>query len=418
MFRVWFCLVLLFFSVGLRAEAALVETSLTLDRAKTLLAERNRELLAGQRAVEGLQADSVAAGQRPNPTLSVNMASLRLDGYNGRVLHAERQDIVARVDQLIERGGKRELRTAAAEQAVEAGRFDLADLQRQQYSALASAYYDLVLAQEKERINQESADLYASTVKAAEFRLSVGDIAAADVARIRVDALRAQNDLRQSVADREKAQTALAYMIGLESSSKQLQAVDPFPKTLMHDAAWDEALLEQRPDMRAAEARVRQAEKQRDLARAQLTRDITVGIEYEHAPGSDARNAIGGGVSIPLFTSYQFQGEIARAEVNLTAAMEDRERVRAQAIGEIDQAGSDLRAASERAQRFDDAVLDAAQKSADAADFAYQHGAMGVMDLLDARRTLRALQLEAAATHADYAKAKAAWRAATTSQVQ
>ena len=409
-------LVTLVFSTSLHAETRYASSSLTLDAARQLLLEKNHELLAGRRAVEGLQADTVAAGQRPNPTLSVNTAALRLEGRNGDVLKAERMDIVARVDQLIERGGKRELRTAAAEQGVEAGKHDLADLQRQQLAALTSAYYDLVLAQEKERVYRESAELYDGTVKAAELRLSAGDIAAADVARIRVDALRALNDLRQAVADHQKAQAALAYMIGLEASAKELNAVDGFPSAVLAEPTWDENMLMQRPDMRAAESRIRQAEKQRDLARSLQTRDVTVGVEFEHAPNSDAKSAIGGGISIPLFTNYQYQGEIARAEVNMTMAMEDQERVRAQAIGEIDQARADLLSAGERAKRYDESVLEAAQKSADAADFAYRHGAIGVMDLLDARRTLRALQLEAVTTHADYAKAEAAWRAATTSE--
>lgn len=412
-------LVALAFSAGLHAEdAPSVTSSLTLENARKLLLEKNRELQAGRRAVEGLQADTLTAAQRPNPTLSVNAASLRLDGANGHLLRAERLDVVARVDQLIERGGKRELRTAVAEQGVDAGRHDLADLQRQQLSALSAAYYDLVLAQEKERINRDSSELYDKTVKAAELRLSAGDIASADVARIRVDALRSLNDLRQAVADREKAQTALAYMIGLESSAKELRAVDAFPQTMPAEPTWDENTLMQRPDMRAAQSRIRQAEKQRDLARSLQTRDVTVGVEFEHAPNSDAKSAIGGGISIPLFTNYQYQGEIARAEVNMTTAMEDMERVRAQAVGEVNQARADLLSASERAKRYDESVLDAAQKSADAADFAYLHGAIGVMDLLDARRTLRALQLEAVTTHADYAKAEAAWRAATTSETQ
>lgn len=394
------------------AHAETVTSALTLQDARTLMLEKNRDLLAAKRAVEGLQADTLSAGQRPNPTLSVNAASLRLDGPNGNLLRAERLDVVARVDQLIERGGKRELRTAAAERAVDAGRFDLADLQRLQQVALAGAYYDLVLAQEKERINRETAELFDKTLQAAEFRRNAGDIAEADVARIRVDALRAQNDLRLAVADREKAQTALAYLIGQENRAQSLQAIDTFPPVNVPADVAVEELLEQRPDMKAAQSRIQQADRQRDLARAQKTRDVTVGIEFEHAPGSDAKSAIGGGFSIPLFTNYEYQGEIARAEVNMTAAMEDLERVRALAISEIGKARSDLLAAADRARRFDQSVLDAATKSADAATFAYQHGALGVMDLLDARRTLRALQLESATTHADYAKAEAAWRAA------
>ena len=52
-----------------------------------------------------------------------------------------------------------------------------------------------------------------------------------------------------------------------------------------------------------------------------------------------------------------------------------------------------------------------AEKSAAAAEFAFRNGAIGVMDLLDARRTLRAVQVEAVAARAEHARALAALRA-------
>ena len=67
----------------------------------------------------------------------------------------------------------------------------------------------------------------------------------------------------------------------------------------------------------------------------------------------------------------------------------------------------------DRVQRFDEQTLDQAQKVADAAEFAYKNGAIDVTDLLDARRILRATQLDAVLSHADFAKALAAWHAAT-----
>jgi hypothetical protein len=60
-----------------------------------------------------------------------------------------------------------------------------------------------------------------------------------------------------------------------------------------------------------------------------------------------------------------------------------------------------------------DALLKEAVRAADAAEYAYKRGAVGVTDLLDARRTLYATRLDAASAEADYAKARAAWRAAT-----
>ncbi len=413
MYRISFLLISLILAGPLQAADGVVShgATLTLQEARSLMQANNRELLAGRRVVEGLQADSLTAAQAPNPTLSLNSTSWRLGGGNGPGLWDKRVDTIVRYDQLIERGNKRALREAASQEAIEAGRHDLGELQRQQEIALSGVYYDLVLAQEKERIEREMVDLFERNLQAAEFRLKAGDIAAADVARIQVDALRAQNDLRAAVSERNKTQLTLAYMIGMNEGATSLQASDSFPAVMTDDPTLDESLLEQRADMQAARARIRQAEKQRELAESLKTRDVTIGVQYEHFP-TDANNSVGAGISIPLFTNYQYQGEIARAEVNRNAALDDLERVRAQALAEIQRARADRLAAIERAKRFDDAVLRAAQQSADAAMYAYQHGASGVTDLLDATRTLRLLQIESAMTHADYAKADAAWRAA------
>jgi hypothetical protein len=55
----------------------------------------------------------------------------------------------------------------------------------------------------------------------------------------------------------------------------------------------------------------------------------------------------------------------------------------------------------------------AAIQAAAGAEFAYSRGAIGVMDLLDARRQLHATRLEYASALGDYAKAFSIWRAAT-----
>lgn len=86
---------------------------------------------------------------------------------------------------------------------------------------------------------------------------------------------------------------------------------------------------------------------------------------------------------------------------------------RALATTEIRKAASDVASAAERVQRLREVLLAAAEKAAQGAEFAYSRGAIGVMDVLDARRQLIATRIEAVAVQADYAKALAAWRAAT-----
>jgi cobalt-zinc-cadmium efflux system outer membrane protein len=68
---------------------------------------------------------------------------------------------------------------------------------------------------------------------------------------------------------------------------------------------------------------------------------------------------------------------------------------------------AERRNAYERLTQFEESILPAARKSADAAEFAFSHGALAIMDVLDVRRTYRLTQLDAVSARADYAKAAA-----------
>ena len=403
-------------SVPVRSSALPALERLTLRQAEILFGERNRELQLAQRAVEGAEADVLSASAPPNPSLSISSTQISPGaGIGAGSLRDKRIDTVIGLSQLFERGNKRELRSSAAQFNATAVRGDRTEVERQQKVALHGAYYDLVLAQEKLRISGETAAAFEKTMEAASLRLRTGDIAPTELARISVDALRAQNDARAARAEKEKAQLALAYLIGVEREAARIHAADGWPQTpLPADVSALENLLERRADVQAARARVAAAEKIRELARALRTRDITAGVQYERFPGDvSSNNSYGFFISVPLFTRYYYEGEIRRAESDLQAARDHLERVRALALGEIARSRSDLQSAAERVGRFREVLLAAAEKAANGAEFAYSRGAIGVMDLLDARRQLYATRLEAAAVLADYAKALAAWRAAT-----
>jgi cobalt-zinc-cadmium efflux system outer membrane protein len=396
--------------------------SLTLTQAEELLQTRNRELQAARRAVEAAGANTLSAGARPNPTLSLGVSAINpAQGVGPGSLRDKFIDSSVRIDQVIERGDRRELRLANAKSLESASTEDFSDAQRQQRLALRSAYYDLLFAQDKVDIARDTISLFEGSLRAAELRLKAGDIAAADVARLRVDALRARNDARAAEADQRRAQLALAYMIGAEARAVGIRAVDAWPSIYSGRAGGSvDDLIEARPDVRAAKSRFEAAQNARELARSLRTRDVSVGVSYDHYPinpayamGSGAGNgsSYGAFVSIPLLARYYYEGEIQRAEVDYSAAMEALDKVRAQARTEIARAFSDLQAAAERLQRYDESLLVEAKRAADSAEFAYKNGAIGVMDLLDARRTLRAIQIDAASARNDHAKALAAWQA-------
>jgi cobalt-zinc-cadmium efflux system outer membrane protein len=400
------------------AEPAANLQSLSLNQAIQIAVEHNHDLRLSAFAVASASAAKVIASAAPNPTLTAQTFNINPKaGIGAGSLRNKTVDSTLRIDQVIERGGKREFRSENSSHLEDAARNDLQEARRQLRVSVSQSYYDLLAAEEKLVIVRQTASLYDNTVSAAQKRQKAGDIANADVARLQVDALRAKNDATQAEADLTKARHALSLVLGQAAYANQIKLTDSWPATQINLDTPVEALVERRPDMLATKSRLDAAMASRKLALASRTRDVSVGVQYEHFPASDANsqgsgNSFGIAVQIPLFVRYQFDGEIRAAEIALNAAEENLEKTRDLARGDLIRNADEARASYERVRRYDDYLLAASKKSADAAEFAYQHGALGVMDVLDARRTYRATQLEALAARADYAKSRAAWQAA------
>lgn len=387
--------------------------ALSLADARRLWQEHSRELRLSRIAVSGADADRITAGQAPNPQLSVNVGSVSpWEGVGAGSLRNKRMDSVFRLEQLVERGNKRELRTKVAEAQLEATRRLADDVARQQYQTLIGAYYDLKLAESRLQVLSETAQLYREGVTASERRLKAGDIARSELARFSVEAVKAENDRRQAEADRAAAQVALAYLIGRDAEAAQLRTADDWPPLGQPLPTADAATLAARPDVAAARARSEAAEQARELARSLRTRDVTVGVQFEHNVTNPPLNSYGVGVSVPLFLRYSYEGEIARAEADLSAAREDQARIEATALGEVNTARAAALSAEARRSAAEAALLPDAERVAKAAEYAYKRGAAGLIDLLDARRTLRQSQQDVLQARNDHARALAAYRAA------
>ena len=160
----------------------------------------------------------------------------------------------------------------------------------------------------------------------------------------------------------------------------------------------------ERVDILAARQRVAQASALRELARAQRTRDVSVGVQYEHYP-PDGRNTYGVSISVPLFLGYDYRGDIARSEADFTAAEQQLDATRQSVASEQARLQAELAAARSRHARLRDVVLPAAERAGRGADVAIQKGGMSLTDYLDTQRNLRAARIEAVQARADVARA-------------
>lgn len=400
---------LLLLSLPVSSHAA----PLTLQEAEAQLLQSNHAVVAARRALEGATADITIAGQAPNPVLSYSATDYSPRNGIGRgSLGDKRLDQTVQIQQQLERGNRRELRRTGAEALEQAARADYADARRQQRLALHQAWFDWLAAAEKKRLLAETADLYKRGMVATDLRLRLGDIARVEASRLRIEALRAENEARSAVAEYDKARAEVAFLLGTPDAGR-LEPVLEWPPLQSAALAAADGALNERPDVRAASSRVQASDRRRELARSLTTRDITVGALVERDPSVVPGVTYGITVSLPLFVRYGYEGEKARAESDYYAAIEDGERLRQSVATEIGRARADLAAATEKLQRIEAETLPQAREVGAASEFAYKKGALNLTDLLDARRILRAVELEAVAARADHAKARAAWLAAT-----
>jgi len=385
---------------------------LTLAVAEARIERCNREVRAAELAVDAAQADVRIAGQRPNPTLSLTMNNYSPSkGIGAGSLKDKQFDQALHLEQLIERGGKLELRIAHAEAGLAALRADLADQKRQQRLAVRNAFFDLAAVQARVALQREFVSLANETVSASRRRFESGDVAAAEANRFRLDAMRAENDLRQAQTDLYKARLELARLLGAESMAPSLEVAPEWPAAPRASEGVDRA------DIAAARSRVLAAEAARELARRLGTRDVTVGLDAERSPVTDANptaNGITYGVSfsIPLFVHHRNEGELLRALADLETSRAALEKVRAQAEAEARVADEEWQSARRRRERLEAEVRPIARQVAEAAEYAYSRGATGVLDLLDARRSLKAVELDELQARAEAAKAWARREAA------
>jgi cobalt-zinc-cadmium efflux system outer membrane protein len=392
--------------------AARLPLPLTLEAAERRVAPCNRDVRAALAAVEAASADVRVARQRPNPMLTVGASNVNPHaGLGGGTLRDKTLDSSVRLEQLIERGGKPALRERQAQAAFDAARADVEEQLRLQRLATRNAFFDMAAAQERVRLQRDFQAIANQSTQFSRQRVEAGDIARAEDNRIRLDAARAMNDLLQAEADARRARGELARAIGAEGVVDPIEVVSTWPDTEGPAAAHGE-----RPDVAAARRRVVAAEAAWGLARSLATRDVQLGVQADRWPVSET-NFQGTGisygitVSVPLQVRHANQGEAARSLADLTAARGTLQRLEAQAAAESRLARADLAAARLRRERAESGVAPLAREVAAAAEYAYRRGDTGVLDLLDARRSLKAVELDEVQARAEAAKAWARFEA-------
>ena len=375
-------------------------------------AASNLDVTIATRGLAAAQADITAADHAPLPQLSAKLSQIDLQNGigGGNPLTQRRIDKGVGLDWTWERGNKRGLRTEAARRSAAAAAADVDEVRTLQQLATQAAFFDLLAAQgriEQLTAIERSARQTAETARA---RLKAGDLALQDAARADIEAERVQADGASAQLDLQRAQFTLAQLTGREAQAASLSAKADWPAADTANTTVNvDALLDLRADVRAAAERVRAAETALKGSGAQRQSDITWGASVDHYPGTSTR-LVEFRLSMPLALGYRYEGEIGRSQAQLDQARDALEKTRRTAATELQRLRAEVATAALRAQRYSGEILPRSREVAERAEQAYNRGALPLTDLLDARRTLRAVLLEALAARTDLAKAQGAWQ--------
>ena len=375
------------------------------------------EVRLARQAQAGAEADVLTADHAPLPVLSSKLSQIDLQNGLGAGdwLGRKRVDKAVGLDWTYERGDKRMHRTNAAQRTVAATAAEAQETVLQQMLTAQAAYYDWLAARERVQLAVSMEDAGREAVRAADTRYKAGDLSQQDATRIEIDAARVAADKQSAQLDLSRAAIVLSQVLNRADINAvpagnvvwpELPVISTTaPMANVSDSTG--VTIDARADVRAARERIAAAKSNLDGAYALQKTDPTIGISFDHYPGTSTR-LIELRVQIPLTWGYRYQGEAARAQSDLKQAELTEARVLRDARTELTRLQQEAASLALRTASFEKDIVPRATQVANQAEFAYRRGALSLTDLLDARRTLRTTQLDVLAARTDLAKARTA----------
>ncbi len=366
------------------AEAQRLER-LTLDQAVDLALRENPTLRAKGFEVDGTRAGEITAGLIPNPTASYLSEKFGASGA---------QEHTATLGQTIELGGKRQRRLDSAKAQTRVTQAELQDVRRQVVFQVKKAFTDTLSAKAALALAEQNLRALQDVERLQRLRAEKGDISELELLRIQVQAYQFQRDAADARQAANAARVALRAVVGPERIADEFDVEGELgfkDFTLTRNDLYRMA-LDNRPDIRAAEAAREKARADVNLARANAWWDVTPQLEYKRTDTNE--QTFGFGFSVPIRIFDRNQGEIARTRAEVSRVDALRQAVAVQALSEVDTALAALTSERGKLVALRDTYLPKAEKARETVDFAYRRGGSSLLDFLDAQRTYRETALE------------------------
>ncbi len=365
---------------------------LTLQAALALALLHNPMLSAFAWESRALEARMVQAGRLPNPTLDVVIEDLAATRFPGTDRDQPVQaQTTLQLSQLIELGGKRTARVRLAQANIDLAAWDYETARIDVLTQVSRAFTDVLAAQETLAVGEETIRLVTQVRENVGARVTAGTVspieetrAGVALAAVRADAARARRAL-------EASRTKLALLWGspgaaFASAAGDLKA-EPPP---LPAATALTTMLNQNPELARWAAEFTQREARLAVEQSRRKLDVAVSAGYRRFTTVDGNSfVIGASVPLPFFDKNK--DGIEEARIRVAEGHEQQRAAAARVSALLADAYAALASAHDEATTLRTDALPGAQQTFDAVTEGYRLGRFGLLDVLDAQRTLIAV---------------------------
>ncbi len=327
------------------------------------------------------EAEIGVSDQYPNPEVGISLGQGRsIDGSDEALIWGIELQIP------IDAPGAYLNDTEAARAGLQAAKFDAVARRLEVVRKLKGLFFRIAIGQEQLRVQQENVSQLERLVEVAQMRVEKGEARPMEAARLEI-VLEAQRvDLTTLEKTLESLRENLNVWLGGNLPPGYVVSFDwgKLPRIPDSDVLLGR-VLSNHPVVQAASQRILASKATVRAERHRLLPTMNLGGFYDRE--LDAHN-YGGMLSIELPLWNWNQGGIAKAKAMESAALHERELAEKELQADLAEAHAVAFQAIERARRYAEIITPQAHQTAETVEAMYRVGEAGIMDLLDARRTL------------------------------
>ncbi len=354
--------------------------------------ERNPEYASMRYEAQAAAERVTPAGALPDPKFRTELMDITKMGEQNPTIFpsnvgSTRYTFMQDLPWFGKRGLKRDIAQLEADGSQSKATVSWSELVARIKTTQAQRYY----LQGNEKLTREILDLMAQLEKIAQVRYASGLAAQQDVIRAQFEQTTMQHDLVALQSERTQADARLNALLARPTSAA-LAAAEKL-RALPQPGQLDAATLEQRvrsrnPQLFTEEARIRAAEKGRDLTYKNRYPDFTLSISPTQTQSAIKEWGLMLEVNIPLQQSSR-RAQEREAEAMLAAAQSRKEAVANQLLSDLAENLTAMEAAQHSDMLMTSSLLPQAELTFNSALAGYENGKVDFATLLDAQRQIR-----------------------------